>query len=204
MNRLMRAVWRRVLAWLNPRPDPRVQARARRQEIGDRGEASTRAMLAPLTSAGWKILHRRALPGSPADLDHVLVSPGGTGVVIVDSKQWHAQRPTWLVQGRVHCGTEDRHGQVEQVASYARRAAERLSLPGDAVWPLVVVHGSPVAGGYLKTMAPGFPGPVWVVSPGQMVAMLLAAGRRYGRDDRAAERLEERVAVVFPPYVRKA
>ena len=200
----MRAVWRRLLAWWRPPADPRAQARARRQEIGDRGEASTRAMLAPLTAAGWKILHRRALPGSPADLDHVLVSPGGTGVVIVDSKQWHAQRPTWLVRGRVHCGAEDRHHQVEQVASYAQRAAERLSLPADAVWPLVVVHGSPVADGYLETRAPGFPGPVWVVSPGQMVAMLLKAGRKYGRNERAACELAGRVARVFPPYVRKA
>lgn len=161
-------------------------------------------MLAPLTAAGWKILHRRALPGSPADLDHVLVSPGGTGVVIVDSKQWHAQRPTWLVRGRVHCGAEDRHQQVEQVASYAQRAAQRLSLPAGAVLPLVVVHGSPVAGGYLKARAPGFPGPVWVVSPGQMVAMLLNAGRKYGRNDGAACELVGRVARVFPPYVRKA
>lgn len=204
MSRLLRSVWRRLLAWLKPPADPRVLARARRQEIGDRGEAATRELLEPLRAAGWRILHRRALPGSSADLDHVLVSPGGTGVVIVDSKQWHFLRSTDLVGGRVHCGTEDRHDKVEQVASYARRAAVRLSLPGDAVWPLVVVHGSPVAGGYLQARAPGFPGPVWVVSPDQMVAMLLAAGRRYGRDDRAAERLEERVAAVFPPYVRKA
>jgi hypothetical protein len=104
----------------------------------------------------------------------------------------------------VHCGTEDRHKQVEQVASYARRAAERLSLPADAVWPLVVVHGSPVAGGFLKARAPEFAGPVWVVSPAQMVEMLLAAGRKYGRDDRAASDLAARVARVFPPYARKA
>ncbi|MCX4911859.1 NERD domain-containing protein [Streptomyces sp. NBC_00878] len=200
----MGAVWRRLRAWWKPRVDPHAWARAQRQKIGDRGEAATRAMLQPLLASGWLIVHRRALPGSTADLDHVLTAPGGTGVVIVDSKQWHAQKPTWLVRDRVHCGTEDRHQQIEKVASYARRAAQRLSLPADAVWPLVVVHGSQVTGGVLKASAAEFPGPVWVVSPAQMVSMLLESGRRHGRDDRAAADLAERVARVFPPYVRKA
>lgn len=195
-------LWRRILAVLGFRAvrgvDPAAEALARRSEIGGQWEAYTAQMLAVLESRGWKVLHDRALPGSRANLDHVLISPCGTAAVVLDTKRWHAQKPTWLVRGRVCCGTEDRHAQVEAVASYARRVAAALGLPDGAVWPLIVVHGSPVQGGFLKARADKFPGPVWVLGPAHLVPTL-AQGPK-GRDPRRAGELAARAARVLPPY----
>jgi hypothetical protein len=155
-------------------------------------------MLTAIEAAGWKVLHDRALPRSRANLDHVLVSPCGTAVVVLDTKRWHAGRQTVLLRGRVHCGTDDRHRQIEAVARYAARVAEVLAVPGVVVWPLLVVHGSPVADGRLEARAAGWDGPVWVLDSAYLVPTLAAAPA--GRDPRRAAVLAARVDEVLPPY----
>jgi hypothetical protein len=195
-----RGVWRRVLAWLGLSPAARrADALARRSELGGEWEQKTAEMLAPLEGVGWRLLHDRALPGSRANLDHVLVSPCGTAVVVLDTKRWHALRPTRLVRGRVHCGIEDRHGQVEAVARYAAHVARVVGLPAGSVWPLLIVHGSPVAGGRLEAHAPAWQGPVWVLGPDYLVPTL--ARSPAGRDPWRAQALADHVARVLPPYV---
>jgi hypothetical protein len=180
----------------------RADALVQRTTIGSEWEQRTATMLQPLTARGWRILHDRRLPGSRANLDHVLVSPCGTAVVVLDTKRWHARQPTRLVSGRVHCGVEDRHGQIEAVARYAARVHQVLAVPGVVVWPLLVVHGSPITGGRLEARAPGWSGPVWVLGPGWLVPTLASAPK--GRDPRAAAVLAERVARVLPPYLGTA
>ncbi|WP_199896970.1 NERD domain-containing protein, partial [Streptomyces capuensis] len=123
---------------------------------------ATAALLARLPADGWWIRYNRAQPGSSADLDAVLVSPCGTAVVVLDTKGWARNWRTRLVAGRVHCGPEDRHEQVEKVAQYAARVTAALRLPGVAVWPLLVVHGSPVANGYLTVRTEAWRGPTYV------------------------------------------
>lgn len=198
-------LWRRLMTALGFRgPDAAIEAVAARWEIGAAAEAQTAGMLRRLEAFGWHILNDRALPGSRANLDHVLVSPCGTAVVVLDTKRWHAQRPTTLVGGRVHCGGEDRHGQIEAVASYAARAARALSLPSSAVWPLLVVHGSrivppaPLPPGCLEARADGWPGPVHVLGPNYLVPTLENSPR--GRDVQRAAVLAQHVARVLPPY----
>jgi hypothetical protein len=94
---------------------------------------------------------------------------------------------------------EDRHGQVEAVARYAARTAQALRMPGVVVWPLLVVHGSPVAGrGRLEARAPGWDGPVWVLGPELLVPTLASAPA--GRDPRRAAVLAARVGEVLRPY----
>lgn len=195
-----RGVWRRVLAWLGlNRAARRADALAARTALGAVWEQRTAVMLEPLEGAGWRVLHDRRLPGrGRANLDHVLVSPCGTAVVVLDTKRWHAQRSTSLVGGRVCCGLEDRHGQVEAVARYAARTGQALSMPGVAVWPLLVVHGSPVAGGKLEARAVGWEGPVWVLGPDWLVPTLARAPA--GRDPQRAAQLAAHVARVLPPY----
>jgi hypothetical protein len=191
--------WRRVTAWLGLNPAARqADALVQRTTIGSEWEQRTAAMLQPLTTHGWHILHDRRLPGSRANLDHVLVSPCGTAVVVLDTKRWHARQPTRLVRGRVHCGLEDRHGQIEAVARYACRVADAVGMPPGAVWPLLVVHGSPITGGRLEARAAGWPGPVWVLGPGWLVPTLASAPK--SRDPRAAAVLAERVAGALPRY----
>lgn len=54
---------------------------------GAEGERRTAGRLGELTPAGWFMLHDVHWPGRPlANLDHVLVGPGG--VVVVDAKNW--------------------------------------------------------------------------------------------------------------------
>jgi hypothetical protein len=195
-----RGLWRRLLAWAGLNPAARrADALARRTALGAEWEQYTAAMLAPLEAAGWHVLHDRSLPGSRANLDHVLVSPCGTALVVLDTKRWHAQRPTALIGGRVCCGVEDRHGQVEAVARYAARVARLTGMPAGSVWPLLVVHGSSVAGGRLEARAPAWDGPVWVLGPDWLVPTL--AGAPAGGDPGRAAGLAARVAGVLPPYV---
>ena len=198
--RARRGLWRRLTAALGiSRAAQRADARAARWEYGAAAEADTARLLQALTPAGWHVLHDRRLPGcGRANLDHVLVSPCGTALVVLDTKRWHAQKPTRLVGGRVHCGGEDRHGQVEAVARYAARVGAAVGMPGVVVWPLLVVHGSPIPGGQLEAQADGWDGPVWVLSPDRLVPVL--AGAPGGRDRRGAAVLAGRVAAVLPPY----
>lgn len=56
-------------------------------EAGAAGERAVAAALAELEAAGWRVLHDVHWPGRPrANLDHVVVGPGG--VVVVDAKNW--------------------------------------------------------------------------------------------------------------------
>jgi hypothetical protein len=159
-------------------------------------------MLAALEARGWAIRHDRRLRGRRFNLDHVLVPPCGTAAVVLDTKRWHRGRTTDLVNGRVHCGTEDRHTQVQRVAEYALLVDQALKLPDVAVWPLLVVHGSPVAGGQLEARVNGWDGPVFVLGPELLLPRL--AGAPKGWDPRRAQAVADRVDSVLLPYTEGA
>ena len=55
---------------------------------GAAGERRTARLLGPLERHGWAILHDLAVPGSTANLDHLVIGPGG--VFVIDSKQCRA------------------------------------------------------------------------------------------------------------------
>lgn len=59
---------------------------ARAYERGAAGERATAAVLNPLSGDGWWVLHDLAVPGSDANIDHIVVGP--TGIFVVDSKHW--------------------------------------------------------------------------------------------------------------------
>ncbi|MFD5899107.1 nuclease-related domain-containing protein [Streptomyces sp. NPDC060366] len=194
-----RGLWRRLLAWLGlgGRAVRRADNRAALWAHGAAAEEATARLLAQLEPSGWTMWHDMALPGRLFNLDHVLASPCGTAVVVLDTKAWRKSWTTFLVNGRVHCGSEDRHKQIEKVAGYAHTVAAALGLPEAHVRPLVVVHGSPVAGGHLEAPTPH--GPVYVLSPGLLVSSLAAAP---GLPDRVrAGLLAAHVGSVITPYV---
>ena len=190
--------------------DHALMARAARYEHGGKAERETLAMLAPLRGYGWQILPDRLLPDgrAKANLDDVLVTDDG--IVVLDVKAWDFGRTTSLVQGRVCCGREDRHEEVEKVAGYASRVARLVGMPADRVWPLLVVHGSRimpppdrdgrVVEGRLEVRAPKWQGPVYVLGPAWLVPTLLKASE--GRDPQRAAALARHVAAVLPPYPR--
>ncbi|MFD9443362.1 nuclease-related domain-containing protein [Streptomyces sp. NPDC060001] len=198
-----RGLWRRATAAMGLNPDARrADARAALWAHGAQGEAATARLLAPLERAGWTIRHDLRLRGARWNVDTVLVSPCGTAVVVLDTKAWRKNWTTQLVRGRVHCRNqeagEDRHEQVEKVAGYAQRIGRALELPGVQVLPLLVVHGSPVAGGCLAAQVQGVVGPVYVLSPSWLVStMVRSAG---APDVRRAAAVTARVDRVLLPY----
>ncbi|MFF7476622.1 NERD domain-containing protein [Streptomyces sp. NPDC008092] len=162
------------------------------------GERQTAALLARLP-AGWTVWHGCRLPGRRHDLDHVLASPCGTAVVVLDSKRWHARRPTHDRGGRVWCGEEDRHDKIEAVARYAARLQTALGMPGVVVWPLLVIHGSRIEGGRLEVRAPDWPGVVHVLGPDWLVPTLASAPS--GIDPGRAAAVVARLGQVLSPAV---
>ncbi|WP_405608259.1 nuclease-related domain-containing protein [Streptomyces sp. NBC_01508] len=191
--------WRRVLAWLGVggRATRRADARAALWSHGAAGEERTARLLAELQAQGWVVWHDLMLYGRRFNLDHVLISPCGTAVVVLDTKAWRRTWTTGLLHGRVYCGPDDRHNQVEKVASYAQAVAGVAGLRPAAVRPLIVVHGSPVAGGFLEVMTPH--GLVRVLSPESLVPTLVnGAG---AADLWRAGALAEQVGRVLSPYV---
>lgn len=202
-----RGVWQRLLAAVGVRTGRvrRADAVAARWEHGAAGEAETARLVAPLVSLGWVMRHDLRMPGSRANLDHLLISPCGTAVVVLDSKHWHRGRTTAMVGGRVHCGAagrdprHDRQGEVDAVASYARRVHRALDLPGVVVWPLLVVHGSPIAGGRLEARAPDWDNAVHILGPARLVPTLAAAPKV--ADPVRAAAVAARVDRVLLPYV---
>ncbi|MFF8422859.1 nuclease-related domain-containing protein [Streptomyces sp. NPDC015680] len=194
-----KGLWRRLLAalGLGGARVRQADAEAARWAHGAAGEDATARLLAPLTRQGWHVRHDLRLPGRRFNLDHVLVSPCGTAVVVGDTKAWRRSWPTRVVQGRVRCGPDDRHEQVAKVAGYARLVGEALALPGVSVVPLLIVHGSPVAGGGFEAVVPN--GRVWVLGTELVVPRLVGAVRTLPDSHRAAA-LARRVDAVLSPY----
>ena len=56
---------------------------------GAAGERRTARRLAQLERHGWAVLHDLAVPGSRANLDHLVIGPGG--VFVIDSKQYRGR-----------------------------------------------------------------------------------------------------------------
>jgi Nuclease-related domain len=147
-------------AWaLRFRPSP--EARAWRR--GAVGERRTARLLGPLERHGWAILHDLALPGSPANIDHLMIGPGG--VLVIDSKQYRG-RLQLDPSGRLWHGRYPLDQTVQAVSWEADQAAQVLPDPGMAVVPIVAVHGAQVLWG--KVIVNGVP----VVAARRLPSML--------------------------------
>jgi hypothetical protein len=134
-----------AVAWaLRFRPSP--EARAWRR--GAVGERRTARLLGPLERHGWAILHDLALPGSRANLDHLMIGPGG--VFVIDSKQYRG-RLQLDPSGRLWHGRYPLDHTVQAVSWEADQAAQVLPDPGVVVLPVVAVHGAQVPWGKVVT-----------------------------------------------------
>lgn len=195
--RARRGLRRRVTAWVGLNPEAvRADAVAARWELGARAEKKTARMLRRLRWRGWRLRHDRGLTGRRFNLDHVLVSPCGTAVVVADTKRWHAGRSTDVVGGRLYCGTEDRHGEAEKVARYAALVGQALGMPAVAVWSVLVIQASPVVGGHVRVVTGA--GPVQVVAADRVLGVLRSAPQ--GWSWRGCRRVAVRVDEVVRPY----
>jgi hypothetical protein len=140
------------------RPSPDAVAWRR----GAAGEQRTARLLGPLERQGWVVLHDLALPGSRANLDHLVIGPGG--VFVVDSKQYRG-RLQLDPSGRLWHGRYPLAPTLRAVSFEADRAAQVLADP-HVVVPIVAVHGAQVPWG--KVVTQGVP----VVSARRLPTML--------------------------------
>jgi Nuclease-related domain len=147
-------------AWgLRFKPSPDAVAWRR----GAAGERRTAQLLGPLERHGWAVLHDLAVPRSRANIDHLLIGPGG--VFVIDSKHYrgHLQLDPY---GRLWHGRYPLAPALEAVSFEADRAALVLTDPDVVVVPVVAVHGAQVPWG--KVVTQGVP----VVAARRLPSML--------------------------------
>jgi hypothetical protein len=127
--------------WFRPSADTRAWRR------GAAGERRTARLLAPLERRGWAVLHDLAIPGSPANIDHLVIGPGG--VIVVDSKQYRG-----LLHldpyGMVWHGRHLLVSALRRVLWAADQADEVLGIADVQVAAIVAVHGASVPWGMLQ------------------------------------------------------
>ena len=138
-----------VAGWgLRFQPSPHAVAWRR----GAAGERRTARLLAPLERQGWVVLHDLAVPGSRANLDHLVIGPGG--VFVIDSKQYRGRLRLDSSGGLWH-GRYPLAPTLRAVSFEADRAAQVLTDPDVVVRPIMAVHGAQVPWG--KVLVNGVP-----------------------------------------------
>ena len=90
------------------------------------------------------MLHDLAVPGSRANLDHLVIGPGG--VFVIDSKQYRGRLELDL-SGRVWHGRYPLAPTVRTVEFEADQAAQVLTDPDVVVVPIMAVNGASVPWG---------------------------------------------------------
>jgi Nuclease-related domain len=124
------------------RPSPEAVAWRR----GAVGERRTARVLAALERQGWAVLHDLAVPRSQANLDHLVIGPGG--VFVIDSKQYRGRlqldpsRQLW--HGRYPLAPA-----LRAVSFEADQAALVLTDADVVVRPIMAIHGAQVPWGKL-------------------------------------------------------
>jgi Nuclease-related domain len=156
--------------WFRPSPDAIAWRR------GAAGEWRTARLLAGLERQGWVVLHDLAIPGSRANLDHLVVGPGG--VFVIDSKHYRG-RLQLDPSGRLRHGRSSLAPTLQALSFEADRAALVLTDPSVVVVPVMAVHGAQVPWG--KVVTQGVP----VVAARRLPSMLrqlpAVPGARAGR-----------------------
>jgi hypothetical protein len=134
---------------------------------GARGERATARLLRRLARHGYTVFHDVAIPGTPANADHVVIGP--VGVVLVDSKRY---------TGRVWQGPDGRvwHNQYPMdrpLRALRLEAAAIAGLLGVPVRPVVCVHGAHVDFAGLTI------GDVEIIPAGRLRASLTSPGPQH-------------------------
>ena len=121
----------------------RPSERARTWQRGAHGERRTARLLDRLVRDGYVVFHDLAVPGSPANVDHLVIGP--SGVFVIDSKQW-----TGSVQQGADALVWHNHYPLDRTLDTVRWEAQTIGrLLGARVHPLLCVHGAQVHGGGL-------------------------------------------------------
>jgi Nuclease-related domain len=151
---------------------------------GAAGERRTAPLLDPLERHGWAVLHDLAVPGSRANIDHLVIGPGG--VFVIDSKQYRG-RLRLDPAGRLWHGRYPLAPALRAVDFEADQAAQVLTESDVVVVPIVAVHGAQVPWG--KVVMDGVP----VVAARHLPSMLRALPAVLGPERVAALATQARI-----------
>jgi hypothetical protein len=125
----------------------RVSADTLAWRRGATGERRTARLLASLERRGWAVLHDLAIPGSPANIDHLVIGP--CGVVVIDTKRYRGRlqldRDGLLWHGRHLLVSALRKTRWE-----ADQADRLLGIADIQVSAVVAVHGASVPFGRVQ------------------------------------------------------
>jgi hypothetical protein len=123
-----------ALAW-RLRFRPSVDTLAWRR--GANGERRTAHLLAPLERHGYRVFHDLAIPGSAANVDHLVVGP--TGVFVIDSKRY--QGHLHYAAGRLWHGQRPLDRTLDTLWWEATQVAETLGFGPDLhIYPVLCMH----------------------------------------------------------------
>jgi hypothetical protein len=109
--------------------------------VGARGEEAVGRNLEALRAEGIAVLHDRRIPGSKANIDHIVISPAG--VFVVDPKNYRGKVEQRDIGGlfrtdlRLYVGGRDKTKLVKGMDRQV--AAVRAALAQDAKWSDVPV-----------------------------------------------------------------
>jgi hypothetical protein len=117
---------------------------ARTWQRGAQGERHTARLLRRLARDGYILFHDLAVPGSDANVDHLVI--GRSGVFVIDSKQWTGQ----VRQGADGLAWHN-HYPLDRTLAVVRWEAEAVSrLLGTRAAALLCVHGAHIDRGGLN------------------------------------------------------
>ncbi|WP_241193501.1 nuclease-related domain-containing protein [Streptomyces sp. ADI96-15] len=162
---------------------------AQQWAAGAAGERATAARLQVLVRQGWIVLHDRALLTGQANVDHLLISPGGV-VFVLDSKLWSSRYLLRIVGGRLLHGSRDVTSRLNGIRHEARAVSKALGCP---VIPIVSMEGAPLADDELVLDG------IRIVPADQAVAVLRSIARRHRA---VGEHPGQRAGALFKPYRR--
>jgi hypothetical protein len=132
---------------------------------GAAGERRTARLLGPLERQGWAVLHDLAIPGTQANIDHLVIGPGG--VVVIDTKQYRG-RLRLDPDGLLWHGRHLLLATLRKLRWAADQADQVLGVADVQVLAIMAVHGASVPWGRLT--ADGV-----IVAPARRVPDLLQA-----------------------------
>ncbi|HVM31193.1 MAG TPA: nuclease-related domain-containing protein [Candidatus Limnocylindrales bacterium] len=109
-------------------------------ETGAVGEEEVGAMLDGLV--GCRALHDRRVPGSPANIDHIVVAP--SGIYVIDAKRYEGvvrvrdRGPLWRTDLRLYVGGRDRSKMADGLRWQVERVVKIIAGSGTTPLPRVV------------------------------------------------------------------
>jgi Nuclease-related domain len=107
---------------------------------GAEGEARTGRFLEPLEAEGFRVLHDRKIPGSRANIDHIVIGP--PGIFVVETKSYTGSLR--IRGGEVYVAGRRKTGMIEEATREALAVqialADEIDAHGYHVTPIICVH----------------------------------------------------------------